>query len=106
MFPKPKKLTSKKIRHSAKGESCTLRIPGVCNHNPETVVLCHINSSSKGMGNKSHDIHAVYACSDCHDWLDHRIKTAHSQVWRDKEILRSLLETQDRMVQKGLIEVR
>jgi len=98
MLTKPKKLKSNKIRESARGEACTLRIPGVCNHNPETVVLAHINSRNKGIGNKSHDIHAVYACDHCHAKLDkNRI---------DKEDqLRALLESQDKMIQKGLIKV-
>ena len=29
------------IRKAAKGEQCTLNITGVCNYNPETVVLAH-----------------------------------------------------------------
>ncbi len=104
MLNKPTKIRSKKIRESAQGEQCTLRIPGICNHNNETVVLCHVNSSSKGIANKSHDIHGVYACSSCHDCMDGRIGQ-DMKLYKQEEILRALLETQNRMIQKGLINV-
>ncbi|EIC2853121.1 DUF1364 domain-containing protein, partial [Escherichia coli] len=29
------------LRKAAKGQMCTVRIPGYCNHNPETSVLAH-----------------------------------------------------------------
>jgi hypothetical protein len=62
------------IRRSAKGQECTLRIPGVCNRNPETTVLCHSNwlADGKGMGLKAPDTAAAFGCSACHDVLDGR----------------------------------
>lgn len=62
------------IRKAARGEDCTLRIPGVCNWNPETTVLCHSPylESGRGMGLKSSDQEAVFGCSSCHDLLDRR----------------------------------
>ena len=30
------------LRKEAKGRGCMVRIPGVCNHNSETVVLAHV----------------------------------------------------------------
>ncbi len=59
---------SKKLRESARGQDCTVRIPGVCNHNPETTVLAHLNGS--GMGTKASDLHAAFACYACHLVLD------------------------------------
>lgn len=63
-----------KIRQSAKGEECQIRIPGVCNGNPETTVWAHANGSAagKGIGMKSPDILGAYACSFCHDAYDRR----------------------------------
>jgi hypothetical protein len=57
---------------TAKGQDCMLRIPDVCNGNPETVVACHSNLSlhGKGMGIKAHDFCIAYGCSECHYWLD------------------------------------
>lgn len=65
---------NKKLRDSAQGQDCQLRIPGVCNGNPETVVWCHLNGQEygKGMGHKSHDIFGFYGCSACHDVYDGR----------------------------------
>jgi hypothetical protein len=67
---------NKKLLASAQGKDCQLRIPGVCNGNPETVVWCHLNGQEygKGMGHKSHDLFGFYGCSNCHDLYDGRLK--------------------------------
>ena len=55
-----------------------VRIPGVCNGNPETTVLAHVNEKrlvGAGMGSKVPDIFGAWACSDCHDVLDGRHNT-------------------------------
>jgi len=59
-------------RKAARGQNCTLRIQGVCNHNPDTVVLCHSNriEHGKGMGIKADDKYACFGCSACHAVLD------------------------------------
>lgn len=98
MFPKPIKIESNKIRKSAQGENCTLRLAGICDRTTDTVSLCHINSFRKGVGNKSHDIHAYYGCHSCH------MKETANEVGAI-DLLRALLETQDRMIQKGLIKI-
>jgi len=59
-----------KMRKSAKGQDCTFNLHGVCNHNPETTVLCHAPSPVKGMGNKGDDWFAAFGCSDCHRYID------------------------------------
>ncbi|TPW26843.1 DUF1364 domain-containing protein [Pararhizobium mangrovi] len=61
---------SQKLRDSARGMQCTLRIPGICNGNPETTVLAHLPSHISGMGTKSNDWHACFACSACHEAID------------------------------------
>jgi hypothetical protein len=60
------------IRQSAKQEACTIRIPGVCNNDPATVVWCHENSyaAGKGMGLKAKDEHGAYGCCACHAVYD------------------------------------
>ena len=62
------------MRESARGEVCQIRIPGVCNHNRETTVLCHANGSAagKGIGMKSADVLGAIGCSACHDVVDGR----------------------------------
>lgn len=90
-----------KIRKSAKGEECQVRIPNVCNHNPETTVLAHLNGG--GWGRKQHDIHGAYCCSDCHDAIDGRSKVVWGgdilKLWH----LEGVIRTQIILLEKGLI---
>ena len=61
------------LRSSARGQDCTVGIVGICNHDPETVVLAHLPfllPGSSGMGMKCPDYQACFACFDCHRWLD------------------------------------
>ncbi|MCY0910866.1 nuclease domain-containing protein [Massilia antarctica] len=62
------------IRRAARSQDCTLRIPGVCNFDPATTVLCHSNylADGKGMGLKAPDTAAAFGCAACHDVLDGR----------------------------------
>ena len=91
------KIVSKKIRESARGEDCTLRVSPNC-QDGETVVFCHINSGFRGTGLKSPDLFGVYACYSCHTLLDAGHVDHYDQ-------LRALQETQMKLYSKGLIEV-
>ncbi len=60
------------LRDYAKGRQCTV-MSNVCNKNPETVVLAHLNMRRVfrcGMGQKPPDWAGCYSCSDCHKLLD------------------------------------
>ena len=71
------------LRKEARGRGCTVRIPGVCNFNSETVVLAHIRVAGvSGMGLKSPDLLGAWACSACHDEIDGR--THKSGMTRDE----------------------
>lgn len=96
------RLVSKAVRNSARGEACTLRIPGACNSNPETTVLAHLPCGMGGMGMKAPDLIAIHACSGCHDALDSRTGI-EAEGW---EVVRALAETQMRLVQSGIIKVK
>jgi len=91
-------IKSKKIRDSARGEDCTLRVSPYC-QDGETVVFCHLNTNFRGMGLKSPDLFGVYACAQCHSLLD------KSQV-EYKDQLRGLTETQMKLYDKGLLVVK
>lgn len=91
-----------KLRKSARGEDCSLRLR-CCNFDPETTVLAHLPSNSRGMGMKSPDHWAVYCCSSCHDVLDGRVNGIECS---DEDVLRALHETQGKMIEKGLIVVK
>ena len=69
------------LRKEAKGRGCMVRIPGVCSHNSETVVLAHVRLTGvSGMGMKAPDILGAWACSSCHDAVDRR---NHTDLERD-----------------------
>lgn len=106
MYPKQEPVRSQKLRDSARGKDCTLRIPGVCCGDPETTVLAHLPYGGRGMGLKAPDTHAVYACRTCHDAIDGR----GGYRVLDAEILecclRGICETQAQMIDDGLIVVQ
>lgn len=93
-------IKSKKIRESARGEDCTLRL-GMCSSN-ETVVLCHIGRR-RGMGLKCSDTFAIYACAACHDVIDGRVNSGFSKDELSTQKLRALEETQELLIEKGLL---
>lgn len=102
-FIKRKPVFSKKIRESAKGQECQLRIPGVCNFDPSTTVLAHVGRGS-GISQKCDDIHATYACSDCHDAIDGRTSLGDQRLIR-LNAYEGMLRTQVILLEEGLIEV-
>jgi hypothetical protein len=95
----------KKIRRSARGQMCTLQIYPHCNNDTETTVLCHLNTSRKGVGLKSLDYFAVYGCSECHNVIDGRVKTEipREEIWRCQ--LRALERTWAILIEDGLITI-
>ena len=61
---------SSKLKMSAKDQMCSMNVVDVCNYDPSTTVLAHINTELAGMGSKVDDFSACFCCSDCHVWLD------------------------------------
>ena len=69
------------LRKEAKGRECMVRLTGICNHDPNTVVLAHIRMMGiSGMGLKADDLLGAWACSSCHDAIDRR---SHTDLDRD-----------------------
>lgn len=59
------------LRQLARGQTCQIRLPGICNYNPETTVLAHYRLLGlSGMGFKNYDLIAAWACSNCHAYVD------------------------------------
>ena len=68
-------------RSNAKGQPCTLNLPG-CYPGPdnEQVQLCHLRMfNGGGTGLKPHDSEGVFGCTSCHDLIDGRTP-AHDQI--------------------------
>ena len=93
-----------KIRKSARNQDCQVRIPGICNFNPETTVLAHL--SGGGWSLKRDDHEAAYCCSDCHDALDGRSKTSFSNTELKLMHYDGVMRTQKLLIKQGLIVVK
>lgn len=95
------------IRRSARGEACTLLIPGICNGDTSTTVLCHSNrlEDGKGLGLKAPDTEACYGCSACHDVLDGRrpLPSWMTRAQLDHVFDRARKITQEKLKEKGLM---
>jgi len=77
-----------------------IRMPGVCNHNPETTVLCHLRMIGlTGMGMKAQDLLGAWGCSDCHRYVD-----THGMDGRTA-LLEGMARTQAFLLNTGMIEV-
>lgn len=91
-----------KLRESARGQLCFVRVPGVCNFNPETVVLAHLNGG--GMGIKKSDLQGAFCCSSCHDEVDRRTRiydSANAELMHRQGVER----TQEYWLKNGLIKL-
>lgn len=93
------------LRKQASGRDCTIRIPGACNHNPETSVLAHYRlAGTCGTGCKPDDMQAAIACSSCHDVIDGRVKTDFSRDEIKLMHTEGILRTQELWRREGFIK--
>jgi Protein of unknown function (DUF1364) len=100
-------MSQNRITKAARGRECMVRIDGVCNGNPETVVLAHYRMAGTcGMGIKPNDLQGAWACSACHDLIDGRAR--HPGYTRD-EIefmhMEGCFRTLDILIREGLIKL-
>lgn len=97
---------SKPIRSAARGASCTLKLPHVCDNTTETVVFCHLRMFNlAGAGQKPDDLFGIDACSSCHHVLDNKSLWSRSGLTHET-ILRALIQSQKRRREAGLIELK
>ncbi len=96
----------KKITDSARGESCSVRLPGICNYDNNTVVFAHINGVRFGHGIGIKTKLGAYACSSCHDALDGRTKRPDGIEIDDLKLAHyeGVMETMTRLFEKGIIK--
>lgn len=94
------RVISKKLRESARDQTCTLRLDG-CQYD-QGVVLAHLPCGQKGVGMKGPDVIACFACDHCHSVIDSRIRGEFTGA----DLLRALAETQMYWLEKGLITVK
>lgn len=83
------------LRKLARGQSCMIRVPTICNGNPDTVVLCHIRMIGlSGTGIKAPDALATFGCSDCHAVCDGQRRSAFTDDERRLMLLEGMARTQ------------
>ena len=93
-----------RLRDAAKGMACQVRIPGICNHNPETTILAHYRlSGTCGVGMKPIDLAGSWTCNDCHDAIDGRSKTAFSREQLDLMHAEGVFRTMEGLRKRGLL---
>ena len=90
------------LRKEAKGRECQVRIPGICNHNHETVVLAHLGGG--GMGTKQPDLLGAFCCSTCHDAVDGRSMTPFFSGEIQRFHLDGVIRTQLIWINDGLVK--
>lgn len=103
------KIRSDKLRKSAKGQDCTLRIAsmvhGMTCSPPETCVLTHLPCGGKGKSTKTTDTMAVIGCYTCHQLLD----SWDYRITKDPEfairLITAVQETQSYWMEEGLLKV-
>ena len=93
------------ITEFARGQPCTMRLPGVCNHDSTKTVWCHINSVRYGSGtrHKATDLIGLIACSSCHDVLDRRVKTDLDRDFVMMHAYEGHLESLALLVKAGIV---
>ncbi|NUZ10033.1 DUF1364 family protein [Pseudoalteromonas sp. McH1-7] len=94
---------SKKLRESARGQECQVRVPGICRNRTDTVVLAHVAKGS-GVGQKCDDIHAAFCCFECHQEID-RVTRITPKEYADQCAYEGMIRTQSIWLQQGLIKV-
>lgn len=95
--PKTVRIVSDPLREAAEGQDCALGMPW-CNHDPLTVVHCHIRAfGMSGVNQKPQDIHGYHGCSECH----RRELEAGFE-----DLMRAMMITQNRLIQAGIITVK
>ena len=91
------------LRTEARGRECQIRIPDVCCHDPDTVVLCHL--PNRALGSKSHNLHGAYGCHTCHSVVDGRAPSEHTKDTIRLWFLEAVIRTQEILLAEGKISV-
>ncbi len=87
------------LREEARGQECQIRA-GVCNGDPATTVLCHLNSG--GMGHKVSDWLASWGCNRCHHYCDGGYwEQGDTKEDADLALLRGMARTQALLIERG-----
>ena len=92
-----------KLRDSARGQPCMIRLPGICSGGTETTVLAHINGG--GMALKKPDLLGAFACDKCHGVVDGKIPTDMPEHIIELHHWQAVGRTIEWWVENGYIEL-
>lgn len=93
------------LRLAARDRECCIRIPGVCNHDPATSVLCHYRIAGlSGIGMKPIDLVAAIGCSSCHSAVDRRSHIDLDYDYVRHMHLEGIARTLDVFASEGLVK--
>jgi len=92
------------LRRAAKDRPCMVRLPEICNGDTRTTVLAHVRMAGiSGMGMKSPDLIAAWACSACHDAIDRRLHTDLERDYVRLAHLEGMARTINELAKEGLL---
>lgn len=92
------------LRKAAKGQSCMVRLPGICQFGTETTVLAHIRLAGITGGKfKSPDLLGAWSCYPCHMAIDGHIKTDYTKDALDLMHLQGVMRTQNELIRQGKV---
>ena len=97
--------TPRRIMKAARSQACTLAIPGVCNHDPETVVFCHHNDGTGGSNRLTGPLTGGFGCSACHDCIDGRGFKGYLNGELEFFKRRSMIRTLNKLIEMGLVKL-
>lgn len=73
-------MSQDRLTKLARGMVCQVRLPNICNHNPETTILAHYRLAGiSGFGIKPPSLIGAWCCSSCHSYVDTH-KDAETQL--------------------------
>lgn len=93
----------RKLRLAARDRDCQIRIPGICNGDNSTVVLCHLPGA--GMARKHHDFHGAWGCSACHAVVDGHANSDYPKEMLKLWLLEAVIRTQQALIAEGVVRV-
>jgi hypothetical protein len=77
-----------------------VRLPGICNGNPETTVLAHFRLiGTSGLGLKAPDTQGAWCCASCHAYVD-----SHKDDETQLAFAHGVFRTQYALIQMGQLE--
>ena len=101
MNRKPKRVDLTKL---ARGMPCQIRVPTVCNGNPETTVACHVRLIGiSGAGYKAPDLLIAFGCSSCHAVVDGQQTSSYDYGARRLMLLEGMARTQVWLAEHGFV---